>query len=44
VFLFTANCFALTKPASVGWQNVGTSLKIPPVEQIIINSELPGLG
>jgi len=28
--------FALTKPASMGWRNVGISLKIPPVEQINI--------
>jgi len=28
--LFAANRFALTKPASTGWRNVGISLKIPP--------------
>jgi len=36
VFLFAANRFALTKPASMDWRNVGISLKIPPAEQINI--------
>jgi len=34
--LFAANRFALTKLASMGWRNVGTKLKIPPVEHINI--------
>jgi len=36
VFLFAANRFALTKPASIDKRNVGISLKIPLVEQINI--------
>jgi len=34
--LFAANRFALMKLASMGWRNVGLSLKIPTVEQINI--------
>jgi len=32
--IFAANSFALTKLTSMGWQNVGISLKIKPVKQI----------
>jgi len=31
---FATNRFALTKPASMGWRNVGIRLKFPSVQQI----------
>jgi len=34
--LFAANRFALSKPASMGWRNVGIRLKILSIEQINI--------